>query len=172
MNRPHKLSLASFSAAIAALYVSACAAAKLDLKISITAPDALAISTTDQHVILNFTHSIDGYLTNCEKNIILIWGKPLDLNPSSPQESTLTIINTNSLKIHKEVHFSKGIYTAEFLSSRPEAIVWTDMGVAIDLRAGKALPPPNQFDFDSANFPRESCPDFPFKSFKKYPEQD
>ena len=160
------------SGAATALCVTTCLAGDANLTISIIAPDTLDISSTDRHVSLNLAHSIDGYLTNCEKRTILIWGKPVETNPSNPQQSTLTIINTENLKIRKEGHFSKGIHTAEFLSSRSEAIVWTDTGIAIDLGTGKTLPPPNQLDFDFANFPREACPDFPYKSFKKYPEQE
>jgi hypothetical protein len=171
MNQADRGSFTVLCAAIAVFLAAACHAAAVSLMISVRPNGELRISTTDRDVNLKLSHSIDGYLTKCDRRTILAWGKPLKFNPNNPQESMLTIVDVGSLKIRREAYLSKGIYSAEFLSLRPEVIVWTDTGVVIDLEAGKTLPPPDQMDFDSADYRRETCPDFPYKSFNRYPEE-
>jgi hypothetical protein len=153
-----------------ALAMTACLAADVGFRISIAPPSALEITGQDKRVELRLSHTIDGYLVNCERSRMLAWGKPFKLNPDNPQDGVLSIIDTQDLKIQQEVHLSKGIHSAEFLSSKAEAIIWTDVAIAIDLDTGKTLPQPDQLEFDAVQYPREACPDFPYKAFNRYRE--
>ena len=67
-------------------------------------------------------HSVDGYEVDCKKDLMMVWGKPVILNESSPQDSNLTIIDLMNLKIRKIVYFDKGVYDIDFLESPLKAI--------------------------------------------------
>lgn len=110
-------------------------------------------------------HSVDGYEVNCKKDLMMVWGKPVILNESSPQDSNLTIIDLMNLKIRKIVYFDKGVYDIDFLESPLKAIVWAARGVILDLHYGNILLQPESVDVD---MPLESCDIFQYKSFRRY----
>lgn len=110
-------------------------------------------------------HSVDGYEVNCKKDLMMVWGKPVILNESNPQDSNLTIIDLTNRKIRKIIYFDKGIYDIDFLESPLKAIVWTTRGVILELHYGNILLQPESVDVD---MPLEFCDIFQYKSFRRY----
>jgi hypothetical protein len=171
MPQPESLHLKKLvGRAAATLCVAACLAADGGFRVSIATPQVLGGIVDNRYLSLKLSHSIDGYLVSCDRRRILVWGRPMKFNSDAPQEATLTVVDTRSLKIGSEVRFSKGIHSAEFLAERSEAIIGTEMGAMIDLETGKILPSPDYLEFDTTRYPRETCPEFPYKSFNKFPD--
>lgn len=115
----------------------------------------------------SLSHAVDGYEVNCEGSLLVAWGKPVPLNLANPQDSSLTVIDLRRLGIRSTAHFDKGIYAIEYAAAQPVVIVWSALGILLDLESGKTRAPSTEAEL---NLPPETCDRFPHKSFRKYAE--
>ena len=112
------------------------------------------------------THSIEGYSINCQKTYLSTWGRALVLNPDSPQDSFLSVVDLKRKKIKQVYNSSKGIFDVIYLNNGIEAFVDSGLPALVNLRrfryaSSLSLVAPS---LDSI----ESCNDFEYKSFRSY----
>ena len=114
---------------------------------------------------LLLSHSIDGFEVNCNKKIIIVWGKPKTLNPSNPQLSRITLIDAKRKKINWTLVVSSGIFGVRYLQDEESVYLESNPESLLKISTGLLLPV-NENALDNLKF--EKCDGFPQKSYLKY----
>ncbi len=165
-----KLRLSFLPCLLLAAGCAAVAQATPGLEIQLPAIGASSLTINDRGHAgkVSFKHSVDGYEMSCDGHALAVWGKPLKLNVNNPQDTDLTIVDAQSFKTTRQFAFSKGVFSVEFLKTKPLLLVDTEAGEVVDFVTGKSLPPPPGQDFNDTAFPRESCDDSKSRSYRRY----
>ncbi|WP_295380425.1 hypothetical protein [uncultured Pseudacidovorax sp.] len=113
-----------------------------------------------------YSHTINGYITKCDRKMLLVWGMPKILSRDSPQATQATLIDLTKKRKTKTFYFGAGTYGAGFLKDGRHLYVETGTGDLIDLKTRKQVETgPNAWEFQNQY---ESCPDFKGRHFSKY----
>lgn len=115
-------------------------------------------------------HLVDGYEVDCDKRYLVVWGKPEKINPSNPQDTGISLINLTDMRFVYQGFSGKNIYDAEYVDGGRALVVFEDVPLTFDLASGKKIQGADAVDVDSPSYKKEQCPDFKFRSYRKYSE--
>jgi hypothetical protein len=139
-----------------------------NFSVAIIKDSTLNIVKNDKTGRFKLNHSISGYKTNCKRNYIAAWGKPLKINRNNPQDSSLTIISLRPIQKKFEIFFDKNIYEVNFLKDETSISIDSDLEKIINIKNGRDTSPPIDSDPKKEKLSQETCEDFKFKSFSKF----
>lgn len=107
-------------------------------------------SESDKTASLQVDFRVDGYTVNCNKSLIVIWGREINKDSYQAPSGYYTAYNLNSLKRIGQKH-SAGVYEVIFIDSA-RAYISTQSGEILDARSGKvSLPKQSDNDFINEN---------------------
>ncbi len=86
-----------------------------------------------------YSHTINGYITKCDRKMLLVWGMPKILSRDSPQATQATLIDLIKKRKTKTFYFGAGTYGAGFLKDGRHLYVETGTGDLIDLKTASKL---------------------------------
>ncbi len=113
-------------------------------------------------------HLVDGYEVDCDKRYLVVWGKTEKINPSNPQDTGVSLINLTDMRFVYQGFGGKNVYDAEYVDGRRALVVFEDVPLTFDLASGKKIQGADAVDVDSPSYKKEQCPDFKFRSYRKY----
>jgi hypothetical protein len=127
----------------------------------------VVINADAQRFRVEVNHSIHGYEVDCKKSWMLVWGKPLPINPSNPQDTSATLVEVKSGRARAVFGYSKNIYDVQFSADGRRAILHSDQDQFIDLdRAEPVQSSPSVGELPEIAV--EKCEAFEGKSFRRY----
>lgn len=112
-------------------------------------------------------HSIDGFEVDCKQRWAVVWGKALQLNPSNPQDTEVTLIQLDAGRVRGMFGYSKGIFDVQFSADGRYAILHSDRDQLLDLDRAQGVTS-TAIVGESQQVLVEECSNFGGRSFRRY----
>lgn len=103
------------------------------------------IKNLGRYLYLKTDVNLTGYNINCSGDRLILWGHPIKINESNPQDSTVILFDLSKQKILKKIGFSKGVFDVDFLTKSDEAYIGSDPGFIINTNTGGVATVPQDF---------------------------